>query len=74
MQTLFAGSFSVGVAISAFVFGRVIEHYGYGVAFAAASGCVVLGMGLLWLAPRKDAEAVEEVLAAVADGGESQIA
>lgn len=74
VQTLFAGSFSGGVAISAFVFGRVIEHYGYGVAFTAASGCVVLGMGLLWLAPRKDAEDVEEALAAVAEGGESQIA
>ena len=51
VQTLFSGSFSVGVAISAFVFGRVIERFGYPVAFATASGCVVCGMGLLWLAP-----------------------
>jgi predicted MFS family arabinose efflux permease len=74
VQTLFAGSFSVGVAISAFVFGRVIEQYGYAVAFASAAGCVALGMGLLWLAPRRDAEAVEDALAAVAEGGESQTA
>jgi MFS family permease len=74
VQTLFAGSFSAGVAVSAFVFGRIIEHYGYGVAFTLASGCVVFGMGLLWLAPRRDAEAVEDVLAAVAEGGESQTA
>jgi MFS family permease len=74
VQTLFAGSFSVGVAISAFVFGRVIERYGYGIAFAAAAACVTVGMGLLWLAPRKDAEAVEDALVAVAEGGESQTA
>ena len=74
VQTLFAGSFSVGVAISAFVFGRVIERYGYGVAFGAASACVMVGMGLLWLAPRKDSEAVEDALVAVTEGGESQTA
>ncbi|MCC6848114.1 MAG: MFS transporter [Deltaproteobacteria bacterium] len=51
VQTLFSGSFSVGVAISAFVFGGVIERFGYPRAFAAAAGCVVCGMGLLWLAP-----------------------
>ncbi|MEB2283143.1 MAG: hypothetical protein B6D46_05240 [Polyangiaceae bacterium UTPRO1] len=51
VQTLFSGSFSVGTAVSAFVFGGVIERYGYPLAFAAAAVCVVCGMGLLWLAP-----------------------
>jgi len=51
VQTLFSGSFSVGVAISAFVFGGIIERFGYPLAFAAASACVVCGMGLLRLAP-----------------------
>jgi MFS family permease len=74
VQTLFAGSFSVGVAISAFLFGRVIERYGYGVAFGAAAGCVVAGMGFLWLAPRRDAEAVEDALVAAVESGESQTA
>jgi MFS family permease len=67
VQTLFAGSFSVGVAISAFVFGGIIERFGYGVAFTAAAGCVGLGMILLGLAPSRDAGEVEDMLAP-ADG------
>ncbi len=68
VQTLFSGSFSVGVALSAFVFGGLIERFGYPVAFATAAGCVALGMVLLWLAPARDVAEVEDVLAA-ADGG-----
>ena len=67
VQTLFAGSFSVGVAISAFVFGGIIERFGYGIAFTAAAGCVGLGMVLLWLAPSRDVVEVEDLLA-TADG------
>jgi MFS family permease len=63
VQTLFAGSFSVGVAISAFVFGHIIERFGYGVAFTGAAGCVGLGMVLLWLAPARDVAEVEDLLA-----------
>jgi len=69
VQTLFSGSFSIGVSISAFVFGRVIERLGYGVAFTTAAGCVAAGMVLLWLAP-EDARALDASLAA-ADGIES---
>ncbi len=72
VQTLFAGSFSVGVAVSAFVFGGIIERHGYPTTFAAAAGCVAVGLVVLWLAPVRDAEAVAEVL--TADGGESQVA
>jgi MFS family permease len=67
VQTLFAGSFSVGVAVSAFVFGGIIERFGYGIAFPAAAGCVGLGMVLLWLAPARDVAEVEEAFA-IADG------
>ncbi len=73
VQTLFAGSFSVGVALSAFVFGGLIETHGYGVTFAAAAAGVGVGLLLLWLAPVRDAEEVAEVLTA-ADGSESQTA
>jgi predicted MFS family arabinose efflux permease len=73
VQTLFSGSFSVGVAISAFVFGGIIERFGYPTAFTTAAGCVGLGMLLLWLAPARDAAEVEDVLA-TAGGGESQTA
>jgi predicted MFS family arabinose efflux permease len=69
VQTLFSGSFSVGVALSAFVFGGVIERFGYRPAFTAAAMCVVFGMGLLWLAPARDAEVVEDLM--VAEPGES---
>lgn len=47
VQTLFSGSFSVGVALSAFAFGGIIERFGYPAAFAAAAGCVMAGMALL---------------------------
>ena len=63
VQTLFSGSFSCGVAISSFVFGGIIERFGYPAAFAAAAGCVGVGMLLLWLAPARDAAAVEDVIA-----------
>ena len=56
VQTLFSGSFSVGVAVSAFVFGGIIERFGYHVTFAAAAGCVALGLVLLWASPRAAAE------------------
>ena len=56
VQTLFSGSFSVGVAASAFVFGGIIERFGYHVTFAAAAGCVALGLVLLWASPRAAAE------------------
>ncbi|MBI3771048.1 MAG: MFS transporter [Deltaproteobacteria bacterium] len=48
VQTLFSGSFSVGVAASAFVFGGVIERFGYRIMFAGAAACVALGFVLLW--------------------------
>jgi MFS family permease len=51
VQTLFAGSFSVGVAISAFAFGGVIERWGYTTMFVAASACVAVGVALLWWMP-----------------------
>jgi MFS family permease len=57
VQTLFSGSFSVGVAASAFVFGAVIERFGYTAAFAAAAGCIALGIVLSWLSPEASAAA-----------------
>jgi MFS family permease len=51
VQTLFSGSFSVGVAASGFVFGRIIERFGYRTMFSGAAACVALGLVLLWLAP-----------------------
>ncbi len=73
VQTLFSGSFSIGVAVSAFVFGGVIERFGYSVAFTAAAACVGVGMLFLWLAPARDVAGVAAVLA-TADGRESQTA
>lgn len=55
VQTLFAGSFSAGVAASAFVFGGVIVRFGYPTMFAAAAAFVVIGIVLVWLAPREAA-------------------
>jgi MFS family permease len=48
VQTLFSGSFSVGVAASAFVFGGVIERFGYRAMFTGAAGCIAVGFVLLW--------------------------
>jgi len=73
VQTLFSGSFSTGVAVSSFVFGGIIERFGYPLAFGAAAGCVGVGMLLLWLAPARDAAAVEDVIAE-AERDEPQLA
>ena len=51
VQTLFAGAFSVGVAASAFIFGGIIERFGYPTAFTAAGACVVVAVALVWVAP-----------------------
>jgi MFS family permease len=56
VQTLFSGSFSVGVAASAFVFGGVIERFGYRTMFAGAAACVGVGLALLWSSPDTAAE------------------
>ena len=48
VQTLFSGSFSVGVAASAFIFGGVIERFGYPTMFTVAAGCIAVGGVLLW--------------------------
>ena len=66
VQTLFAGSFSVGVAASAFVFGGVIERFGYPTAFAAAAGCAAAGIPLLWWMPAPLAPVRLAAVAAVA--------
>jgi len=51
VQTLFSGSFSVGVAASAFIFGGVIERFGYPAAFTVAAACIAVGGVLLWASP-----------------------
>jgi MFS family permease len=69
VQTLFAGSFSVGVAASAFVFGAVIEGFGYPVMFSVAAASVAFGVVLLWLAPRE-----ADLLAAALDPEAAELA
>jgi MFS family permease len=51
VQTLFSGSFSIGVAASAFIFGGVIERFGYPAAFTVAAACIAVGGVLLWASP-----------------------
>src|SRR6185295_16029974 len=63
VQTLFSGSFSVGVAASAFVFGRVIARSGYPAMFTWAAACVAAGIVLLWIAPERVVDADVDVIA-----------
>jgi MFS family permease len=58
VQTLFSGSFSVGVAASAFIFGSVIERFGYPATFAVGAACIAVGGVLLWSSPEVSAAAV----------------
>jgi MFS family permease len=67
VQTLFSGSFSVGVAASAFAFGTVIERWGYPTMFAGAALCVAVGVVLLAVAPR-EAEVLTAVLEPIGEG------
>ena len=61
VQTLFAGSFSSGVAASSFVFGSVIVRFGYPAMFAGAAAFILIGIALVWLSPR-EAELIDAAL------------
>ena len=68
VQTLFSGSFSVGVAASAFVFGGVIERFGYRAMFTGAAACIGIGFVLMWSTRGASHVAATAVSDAVDDG------
>ncbi len=48
-QSLFSGSFSLGIASCSFLFGTIIEAYGYTVMYLCAAGITLLGLLIfLW--------------------------
>jgi len=73
-QSLFSGSYSLGISSCAFFFGTVIENYGYPTMFLVASSITLVGLGVFMAAPNdvpadseedEDIEAVGDAEAAV---------
>ncbi|MFN2374978.1 MAG: MFS transporter [Candidatus Binatia bacterium] len=51
-QSLFSGSYSLGISGCAFFFGTVVERYGYSTMFALASACSLVGLAVFLRGPR----------------------
>lgn len=52
-QSLFSGSYSLGVSSCAFFFGTIVEHHGYPTMFVVASGISVLGLLVFLTGPKE---------------------
>lgn len=51
-QSLFSGSYSLGISSCAFFFGTIIEQYGYPMMFLVASAITLIGLGVFVAGPR----------------------
>jgi len=69
-QSLFSGSYSLGISGCAFLFGTVIERYGYPAMFTLASAISILGLAAFMTGPKDLPEAPEMEPAAVTGTGE----
>jgi MFS family permease len=69
-QSLFSGSYSLGISGCAFLFGTVVERYGYSAMFGLASAISVVGLAVFLTGPKDLPEAPEMEPAAVPGTGE----
>ena len=51
IQSLFSGSYSLGIASSAFLFGSIAERYGYTALFSATLAITLIGLGIFARGP-----------------------
>jgi MFS family permease len=51
-QSIFSGSYSMGIATCSFFFGTIVERWGYGPMFLSALAITVLGLGVFLAAAR----------------------
>lgn len=51
-QSLFSGSYSLGIATCSFFFGTIVEDHGYGPMFLTALAITLVGMGIFLLGPK----------------------
>lgn len=51
-QSLFSGSYSLGISGCAFLFGTVVERFGYGAMFSLASAISIVGLAAFLAGPR----------------------
>lgn len=52
-QSLFSGSYSLGVSLCAFFFGTLVESYGYATMFTVASSITVVGLLVFLTGPKE---------------------
>jgi len=71
-QSLFSGSYSLGISSSAFFFGSIAEHYGYTTMFLVALGITLVGLVVFISGPRE--LAVRQAASAMLAGDEPEAA
>jgi MFS family permease len=54
-QSLFSGSYTLGIASCSFFFGSIAEHHGYAVMFLLTLGITLVGLTIFLLGPPEDA-------------------
>ncbi len=54
-QSLFSGSYSLGISGSAFIFGIIAEQFGFDTMYAIAFAITLVGMGVFLAGPRREA-------------------
>ncbi len=54
-QSLFSGSYSLGIASCSFFFGSIAEHHGYAAMFLLTLGITLVGLTIFILGPSEDA-------------------
>lgn len=52
-QSLFSGSYSLGVSSCAFLFGTIVERFGFGAMFLVAAGISTVGLAVFLAGPRE---------------------
>jgi predicted MFS family arabinose efflux permease len=68
-QSIFSGSFGLGIHLCAYFFGGVVETHGYGTMFMIAFGITLIGMAVFVLGT-EDAHVQTQALAATDRPGE----
>jgi MFS family permease len=75
-QSLFSGSYSLGISTCAFLFGTIVEDFGYSTMFLVAAAISSLGLAVFLLGPKSlpgEAEPEPDVLVADTGGSTGEI-
>jgi MFS family permease len=60
-QSLFSGSYSLGIASCSFFFGTIAEHHGYGTMFVVTLAITLVGLTIFVLGPQETTRAAAAI-------------